>query len=108
MNKRVPSLLALLLVGVIYLEGGVGFVENGLMDLRFRLLGWETSGKVVVVAADERSLESLKAWPWPRAYHATVLNHLVEAGAREVAFDLDLSSPSASKEDDAVVADRAG
>ena len=89
MNKRIPSLLAVLLVGVIYLEGGVDFVEHRLMDLRFRLLGQEPTGKVVVVAADARSLESLKVWPWPRGYHATVLNHLLEAGAREVAFDLD-------------------
>ncbi|TDI13954.1 MAG: EAL domain-containing protein [Acidobacteria bacterium] len=102
MNKRIPSLLAVLLVGVIYLEGGMDFVEHSLMDLRFRLLGQEPTGKVVVVAADARSLESLKVWPWPRGYHATVLNHLVEAGATEVAFDLDLSSPSAVKEDDAL------
>ena len=104
MNKRIPSLLAVLLVGVIYLEGGADFVEHRLMDLRFRLLGQEPTGKVVVVAADARSLESLKVWPWPRGYHATVLNQLVAAGAREVAFDLDLSSPSADKEDDALEA----
>ncbi len=75
------------------------FVEHRLMDLRFQLLGQEPTGKVVVVAADARSLESLKVWPWPRGYHATVLKHLLAAGAREVAFDLDLSSPSAEKED---------
>lgn len=101
MNRRIPSLIAFLLVGVVYLEGGADFVEHGLMDLRFRLLAQEPTGKVLVVAADARSLESLRVWPWPRGYHATVLTHLMEAGAHEVAFDLDLSSPSASKEDDA-------
>jgi diguanylate cyclase (GGDEF)-like protein/PAS domain S-box-containing protein len=101
MNRRLPSLLAVLVIGVIYLEGGVDFVEHRLMDLRFQTLASRPTGKVVVVSADDRSLEALSSWPWPRGYHATVLRNLVDAGAREVGFDVDFSAPVAVQQDDA-------
>ena len=50
--------------------------------------------EVVLVAVDARSLRALNVWPWPRGYHATVIENLVGSGTRRVAFDVDFSSRS--------------
>ena len=52
-----------------------------------------------MVSIDGRSLAELDVWPWPRGYHATVLENLLEAGADRVAFDLEFSSRSDPDED---------
>ena len=69
------------------------------MQLRFELVQRPAAGHVAVVAVDSRSLQALNVWPWPRGYHATVLENLIEAGARRVAFDVDFSSRSGAQED---------
>jgi diguanylate cyclase (GGDEF)-like protein/PAS domain S-box-containing protein len=69
-------------------------LRNALADLRF---GWESrqaSGDIVVVAIDARSIESIGVWPWPRRLHADLLRRLEAAGARDIVFDVDFSSPS--------------
>ena len=81
-------------VSVVYLTGGLEWAERHLMDLRFALQRREATGGIVVVAIDPKSLTSLESWPWPRDYHATVLENLLRAGARRVAFDVDFSSSS--------------
>ena len=89
----------LTLVAALYLGGLLGFVESQLLDSRFRLVSRPASGDLVVVSIDPRSLQMLDVWPWPRGYHATVLDNLLTAGARRVAFDIDFSSRSIPDED---------
>ncbi len=101
MNKKLSALFAVLLVAVIYLEGGLEFVEHALMDLRSDVLASQPGEKVVVVAIDPETLEALKISPLPRSYHATVLRNLVQAGAQRVAFDFDFSAHSPAKDDTA-------
>jgi diguanylate cyclase (GGDEF)-like protein/PAS domain S-box-containing protein len=75
-------------------SGWHGTLRNALGDLRF---GWESrqaSGDIVVVAIDSRSIESIGVWPWPRHLHADLLRRLEAAGARDIVFDVDFSSPS--------------
>ncbi len=52
------------------------------------------SDKVVIVTIDEESMAQLGVWPWPRRYHARVLDRLAEAGARVVGLDMILSTVS--------------
>ncbi len=99
MRRLLTVLAAGALSGALYGSGALGGIENRLADLRFRLLQRPASSDLVVVAIDPGSLRRLHAWPWPRGYHATVLENLLQAGAEQVAFDLDFSSRSVKGED---------
>jgi len=91
-----------LATAALYLGGGLEWAERHLMDLRFALDRREPAGHVVLVAIDPKSLSSLESWPWPRGYHATVLENLLALGATQVAFDVDFSSSSIPEEDAAL------
>ncbi|MGH6932064.1 MAG: CHASE2 domain-containing protein [Dongiaceae bacterium] len=67
-------------------------LEHRLMDFRFGLVQRPASGGLVVVEMDNASLDELGVWPWPRSFHAALIEKLVAAGARDIAFDVDLSS----------------
>ncbi len=86
--------LAALVVGGIYLAGGLDFLEARLVDLKFAILSRPAEEPLTLVAIDAQSLKRLDVWPWPRGYHATVLEALLAAGASRVALDLDFSSRS--------------
>ncbi len=82
------------MLAIALASGWHGTLRNVLADLRF---GWETrqaSGDIVVVAIDARSIEAIGVWPWPRRLHADLLRRLEAAGARDIVFDVDFSSPS--------------
>jgi class 3 adenylate cyclase/CHASE2 domain-containing sensor protein len=48
---------------------------------------------IVMVDIDDRSLERVGRWPWPRSRLADCITELQLAGARTIALDLDLSDP---------------
>lgn len=101
---RWPVTLGVIVLAVLaHLAGALDPFERALTDTRFRLLDRDASGTVVIVGIDPRSLTALDSWPWPRAYHADLVDRLVEAGAAEIAIDIDLSSRS-NPEDDARLA----
>jgi EAL domain-containing protein (putative c-di-GMP-specific phosphodiesterase class I)/CHASE2 domain-containing sensor protein len=57
------------------------------------------SGDIVVVGFDDRSLDRLQKWPWPRRYYADLAEKLSALGAKSIYFDLDLSSNSDARND---------
>ena len=89
-----PHATVLAVVTAAYAAGVLAPAERLLMDLRFRLLDRGLTGDVVVVQIDARSLHELEVWPWPRTYHARLIDRLIAAGASEIAFDVDLSGRS--------------
>jgi adenylate cyclase len=46
------------------------------------------SGRVVIVAVDERSVQAEGLWPWSRAKMARLVDRLAEGGAAAVGFDV--------------------
>ncbi|MCW4453727.1 CHASE2 domain-containing protein [Flavobacterium sp. MXW15] len=61
-----------------------------------RLVGsWDypPDARLAIVAIDERSLQQLGQWPWPRGTHARLLDRLDEAGVRRIALDLMFPEP---------------
>lgn len=91
------TLSHLLIVGTIvtaYLLGVFAPLERGLSSLRFRILATEMTGNIVMVGIDSRSLKALNVWPWPRNYHAALIDRLLTAGAAQIALDIDFSSSS--------------
>jgi diguanylate cyclase (GGDEF)-like protein/PAS domain S-box-containing protein len=86
-------------VAIVYLSGGLSFVERYLLDARAGLGSRPATGDVVIVAIDPESLRSLEVWPWPRRHYADVIEALLAAGAGRIALDLDLSSSSRPSDD---------
>ena len=67
-------------------------LEGKLLDYRFELRGPEKpSGKVVIVAIDEKSLGLLGRWPWGRDKLARIVGNLSRDGARTIVLDVILS-----------------
>jgi len=82
--------------------GATGFgkpLEDMLRTGRNYVRQHEATGQIVVVAIDDRSLQELEQWPWPRSHHAAMLDQLIKAGAKRVFLDIDFSSPSDPKQD---------
>lgn len=94
-----PGLLALGLTLTFYLGGGLAFLERELSDFRFGLDTRQPTSDLVVVAIDPPSLRQLDVWPWPRDYHAELIENLLAAGVKDIAFDIDFSSPSTPEAD---------
>jgi signal transduction histidine kinase/CHASE2 domain-containing sensor protein len=86
--------LAYLAVAVAYLWGATVPLEHGLLELQYRLFPHDATGTLAVVEIDSRSLKLLDTWPWPRSYHATLLDRLVASGVHAIAYDIDFSSHS--------------
>ncbi|HKX91528.1 MAG TPA: EAL domain-containing protein [Sphingomicrobium sp.] len=83
------------LAGLIF--GVVGFGEiadDYLRIARNSLHPHRASGQVVVVRIDDRSLREYGNWPWPRAYHAKLIDRLTAAGANHIFYDINFSYPA--------------
>lgn len=81
-------LAATILVLVLFFKGWLDTLEMKAVDLRFHLRGNRAvNDQIVVITVDEASIEQLGRWPWPRAHHAKLVETLVQAGAKVVAFD---------------------
>lgn len=65
---------------------------DNMLGLRKRL----PSDDIVIVAIDERSLQSLGVWPWPRDLHAALLRQLAGAKPRAIGYDVMFVEPSVS------------
>ena len=88
----------------LYLSGSLLFIDRQLTSARFQLVTSDPTDDVVVVAIDARSLQEISVWPWPRGKHASVIDKLREAGARQIAVDIDFSATSTPAEDDKLAA----
>ncbi|WP_127752310.1 EAL domain-containing protein [Devosia sp. 1566] len=93
------TLACLVLLYALAAGGGLRSIDAGLRDVRLALNAVPASGSTVVVDIDSESLAEIGVWPWPRSLYAQALDRLVEAGAAEVAFDIDFSSASTPAED---------
>ncbi|HBO2502718.1 TPA: CHASE2 domain-containing protein [Pseudomonas aeruginosa] len=93
------SLLLLPLTAVLSLSSGLP-LNNLLYDRLRNLAPLAVDPRILVVAIDDRSLESLGRWPWPRSVHAELLDRLAAAGARIVLLDVIFSEPSSNPDSD--------
>ena len=97
------ALSALALVLLLSTGKGLAWLENAASDARSRTLQHEVTSDIVIVGIDAPSLADLQRWPWPRRYHARLLEQLAAAGARQVFLDIDFSAQT-TPEDDAALA----
>jgi EAL domain-containing protein (putative c-di-GMP-specific phosphodiesterase class I)/CHASE2 domain-containing sensor protein len=97
-----PTLAAL--AGLLALASGWGGgIERSLREARDGLRAHPASGNIAIVEIDARSLRDISQWPWPRRYHAQLIDRLSAAGADLIAFDVSFAVRS-NAEDDAALA----
>lgn len=85
------SLILAVLLGLYSPEGPVEqLFHNG----RDTINSKPASGRIHIVEIDAKSLSALDNWPWPRGYHAQLVDELDKAGVAQIVFDVDFSSYS--------------
>ncbi len=91
-------------LALLYAMGLIEPLDRALFEHRLSLMTHPTSGSLVVVEIDARSIRELESWPWPRRYHAQIIDRLLTAGAEQIAIDIDFSARSDPAEDAALAA----
>ncbi|NWD66568.1 CHASE2 domain-containing protein [Pseudomonas gingeri] len=89
------GVLLLPLTAVLSLSQNLAF-SHFLYDRLSRLSPLPVDPRILLVTIDDRSLEALGRWPWPRSVHAELLDRLSAAQPRAVLFDVIFSEPQAS------------
>lgn len=102
MKRNLPHIFVALALVAVSLTGAPAILKNALIDLRFSAYPRQASGNIVVVAIDSPSIEAIGVWPWPRQLHADLIDRLTKAGATDIAFDVDFSTPSTPAFDQAL------
>lgn len=74
--------------------------DNMIYDAWMRMRAGPTSEQIVIVAIDNRSLEALGRWPWPRQIHADLIDRLAQVQAKAVGYDVLFVEPSVSGDAD--------
>jgi adenylate cyclase len=95
-----------------YATGLLYPLEAQSVDARFSIRGARPSlvKDFVVVQVDEATFNYFRDhpplsgyWPFPRRYHAVVIDHLVAAGAKLIAFDVQFTQPTDPVDDNALI-----
>lgn len=74
------------------------------LDTLFRLRGpIPYDSRIIIIEIDDQNITGVGRWPWPRKWHAALINALDYFGAQSIYFDMIFSEDS-SPEDDAVFA----
>ncbi|MBW1710743.1 MAG: adenylate/guanylate cyclase domain-containing protein [Deltaproteobacteria bacterium] len=83
-------LIVIFMIGFEYLE----VMELKARDFRFKLRGpIEPGPEVVLAVVDEKSLDRIGRWPWPRSKIADLIRVLDEDGAKVIGFDIVFGEP---------------
>nr|WP_313417172.1 CHASE2 domain-containing protein [Brevundimonas diminuta] len=82
------AVLSALLVGWMALTPVADGADNLVYDALMRAEAGPADADIVIIAIDDRSLESLGQWPWPRDLHARLIDRLTHEGAGPVAYDV--------------------
>jgi len=105
MRKALVLILSLVLISVLVLcaiqfPRAVEVLEGQALDVFFRIRGpLQSSGDVVIVAFDSRSLDRFGRWPWPRDRIAFLLERICAGEPDLVAFDVTFSQNETNDED---------
>jgi adenylate cyclase len=80
------------------------FMELKALDLRMVSRGDRpSSGEIVIATIDEKSLDELGRWPWPRTTLARLVERLHKYGVKAVGFDIVFAEPDENSSLKAIV-----
>ena len=75
------------------------FMELKTYDLRFISRGpLKPRGEIALIVIDEKSLDELGRWPWPRSLLAELIDKLKGCKAKVIGFDIVLAEPDQHSE----------
>jgi adenylate cyclase len=78
-------------------------IEQRSLDLRFGLRGARPhDDRIVIVGIDERTLQKIGSFPFPRDSYALLVKRLTADGARVIAFDVTFPTPETNSAIDAL------
>ncbi len=100
--KTTPLTLGLPLLAILFVLQATSLpqrLDYWLYDTQITSSPAPVDDDVVIVAIDEKSLDRLGRWPWPRDTHARLIEKLDEAGAETIVFDILFPEPSAGDPD---------
>ncbi len=104
-RRALPALAAAALAATLSLCNSTWRLDNPLYDALIARLPHPADPRLLIVAIDDRSMQALGQWPWPRKLHAQLLDRLDAADAAVVALDLVFSEADrAAPEQDAQLA----
>jgi adenylate cyclase len=76
--------------GITFLQS----IEESSLDMRFGMRGVRPhDDRIVIVGMDERTLQKIGSYPFPRDSYAVLVNRLTAGGARVIAFDVTFPTP---------------
>jgi adenylate cyclase len=89
----------------LYALDALKTLELRSVDTRFSVRGTQQQpDDLAVVAIDTKTFNDLKVqWPFPRHYHAKVLDELRKDGAKAIAFDVQFTEPTSARDDNALI-----
>ena len=99
MNKKNGLLIGAicaLILGLPYLLGWFEMLEYQGLDLLFKARGPRpVNSNIIVIEIDDRAINDFGRWPWPRGYHAELLDIIGKYKPKAVVFDILFTEPEA-------------
>jgi len=99
------AVLSSLAVGLLAAGSLPVRIDNLVYDLLSPFSAHAPRDDVVIVAIDNRSIQELGRWPWPRERHTALLRQLAKARPRAIAYDVLFVDPDADPAQDLALAD---
>ncbi len=92
LREWVIILLGMLaLAALLGWQNGLGRIDQTLYDSLVAVSGRPARDDIIIVAIDDFSLSELGRWPWPREYHAQLIDRLTVAKPRVIGLDVIMS-----------------
>ncbi|MDD3235893.1 MAG: adenylate/guanylate cyclase domain-containing protein [Candidatus Cloacimonetes bacterium] len=97
-------LAVLVLVKLMFLFPFFNSLEYKAQDSLFQFRGLQpVSDQIAIIAIDDASFSALnESWPFPRDYHAKLIENLNKAGVRQIIFDVEFTENSTPESDNAL------
>ena len=107
-KRSIRWLLGFLVAAIVILMYGLGVfdrLEMLTLDYRFAVRTYAPKDSdIVFIDMAEDSIEAIGRWPWPRKWHAALVDALAQYNPKVIAFDIIFSEPQDKPDDDAFAA----
>jgi adenylate cyclase len=100
-NYFIIPIIIFVILQLVFVSNYWHGLELKAKDMLFQIRGEkETSGNIVIVNIGDDTFNSLGIqWPFPREYHAQIIDNLERAGAAKIIFDIEFVEESNAKSD---------
>lgn len=96
----------MLLCVLLLTTGSLQVLSNQLYDFNIRqTMSQAPHEDIVVIGIDDQSIKEVGPYPWDRSTYAKLISQLGEAGAKVIAFDIELYTDSNNPESDKTLAE---